>query len=82
MKCQIDELKGFAERIIKVASTPFSLSSSLSELAVSASIGIVFVEQSVTVSMDELIHKADEAMYQAKKQGKNRFVIEPLRDSV
>ena len=47
------------------------------QLAVSASVGVVYFPQSTPVDPDTLIQQADEAMYQAKLSGKNRFHIRP-----
>jgi diguanylate cyclase (GGDEF)-like protein/PAS domain S-box-containing protein len=43
------------------------------ELQVSASIGVTFYPQSEPVDGDQLMRQADQAMYQAKLAGKNRF---------
>jgi diguanylate cyclase (GGDEF)-like protein len=42
---------------------------------VSASIGITFYSQYDSVDADQLIRQADQAMYQAKQSGKNRYHI-------
>ena len=43
------------------------------ELNVSASIGVTFYPQAEEVDADQLLRQADQAMYQAKLAGKNRF---------
>nr|WP_245537368.1 EAL domain-containing protein [Thiocystis violascens] len=42
-------------------------------LRVSASIGVTFYPQSEEVDADQLLRQADQAMYQAKLSGKNRY---------
>lgn len=44
-------------------------------IQVSASIGVTFYPQDETVSADQLLRQADQAMYQAKVSGKNRFHV-------
>jgi len=44
-------------------------------LQVSASIGVTFYPQSEEVDADQLLRQADQAMYQAKLAGKNRYLI-------
>ena len=42
-------------------------------LQVSASLGVTFYPQSDEVDADQLLRQADQAMYQAKLAGKNRY---------
>ncbi|MFA6119805.1 MAG: GGDEF domain-containing protein [Sideroxydans sp.] len=44
------------------------------ELRLGASIGICELPSDEVRDMDELLHRADELMYQAKREGKNRYV--------
>lgn len=44
-------------------------------LQVSASIGVRFIAHSGTYDAEQLISEADELMYMAKQQGKNRFTL-------
>ncbi|WP_296492722.1 EAL domain-containing protein [Rhodoferax sp.] len=44
-------------------------------LQVSASIGVAFYPQTQAVDADQLLRQADQAMYQAKLEGKNRYHI-------
>jgi diguanylate cyclase (GGDEF)-like protein/PAS domain S-box-containing protein len=44
-------------------------------LQVSASIGVTFFPQPEEVDADQLLRQADQAMYQAKLQGRNRFAL-------
>jgi diguanylate cyclase (GGDEF)-like protein len=41
-------------------------------LKVSASLGVTFYPQMKNIDADQLLHQADQAMYQAKQAGKNR----------
>jgi diguanylate cyclase (GGDEF)-like protein len=43
------------------------------ELHVTASIGVTFYPQGDDVDAEQLVHQADQAMYQAKMSGKNRY---------
>ena len=45
------------------------------EIRVSASIGVTFYPQSEDVDGEQLLRQADQAMYQAKLAGKNRFHV-------
>ncbi len=49
------------------------------ELRVSASIGVAFFPQEKTIGVEELLQQADQAMYQSKTSGKNRYQIHPSR---
>jgi diguanylate cyclase (GGDEF)-like protein/PAS domain S-box-containing protein len=44
-------------------------------LQVSASLGVTFFPQADTVDADQLMRQADQAMYQAKLAGKNRYQV-------
>lgn len=45
------------------------------ELHVSASLGVTFYPQAEDVEADQLVRQADQAMYQAKQSGKNRYHV-------
>jgi diguanylate cyclase (GGDEF)-like protein/PAS domain S-box-containing protein len=50
-------------------------------LNVSASLGVTFYPQSQDVEADQLLRQADQAMYQAKLSGKNRYhIFDPSHD--
>ncbi len=50
-------------------------------LQVSASIGVTFYPQAEDVDPDQLLRQADQAMYQAKLEGKNRYhLFDPHED--
>jgi len=42
-------------------------------LQVSASLGVTFYPQAEEIDADQLLRQADQAMYQAKQAGKNRY---------
>ena len=47
----------------------------ISVLQVSASLGVTFYPQAEDVDADQLLRQADQAMYQAKLAGKNRYHV-------
>jgi PleD family two-component response regulator len=51
---------------------PFDVAGS--ELRSGTSVGVAFLEPDM--SGEELVRRADQAMYQAKRGGRNRFVID------
>ena len=59
------------ERLITVVSETFVLREAM--VVVSASIGVSFYPQDEEVDPDQLMRQADQAMYQAKTSGKNRY---------
>lgn len=61
------------KRLLTAASRPVTFGDS--SLQVSASLGVTFYPQSEAVDADQLLRQADQAMYQAKVSGKNRFHV-------
>ena len=61
-----------AERILEVMHTPFELQGIDSRLSVTASIGITMGDREAA---GELLRDADIALYHAKEQGKNCFIL-------
>jgi diguanylate cyclase (GGDEF)-like protein/PAS domain S-box-containing protein len=61
------------ERLLEAASEPMRRGGR--ELRVSASIGVAFYPQSEEINPDQLLRQADQAMYQAKLSGKNRYKL-------
>jgi diguanylate cyclase (GGDEF)-like protein len=66
----LEEAMLVAERIISVIQPIFKLEHH--EVHVNASIGVVLEEHGI--SSDEIVHRADVAMYQAKRSGKGQVV--------
>lgn len=48
------------------------------KLPVSASVGVLLIKEFDEVSLEKLMARADELMYQAKKAGKNRVMVERI----
>jgi len=59
------------KRLLAAAAEPMQLGELV--LQVSASLGVTFYPQADDVEADQLLRQADQAMYQAKQAGKNRF---------
>jgi diguanylate cyclase (GGDEF)-like protein/hemerythrin-like metal-binding protein/PAS domain S-box-containing protein len=64
---------GMFQRILETVSRPILLNDI--SVQVSASIGVAFYNYDDYLDADQLIRHADQAMYQAKLSGKNRFHI-------
>lgn len=69
--CDIENTKIF-ERILQALSEPISILESVS-VRVSASLGFTYLKSRL-LDADKLLGEADEAMYKAKKSGKNRCI--------
>jgi diguanylate cyclase (GGDEF)-like protein/PAS domain S-box-containing protein len=59
------------DRMLTAASEPVCFDEV--KLCVSASIGVSFYPQAEDIDADQLLRQADQAMYQAKRSGKNRY---------
>jgi diguanylate cyclase (GGDEF)-like protein/PAS domain S-box-containing protein len=75
----VDEIKPFARRIISSLAEDYIVDSRT--IGISASIGIALLPHHAN-TVDKLMIKADEAMYKAKKAGKNGWYILPLKPDV
>lgn len=62
-----------AEKLIESLSLPFPIDGEI--LSISTSIGIAMAPSGVSCTVEELLQKADEAMYRAKAAGKRRFAL-------
>ncbi len=61
------------DRLLRAAAQPIQWGEH--SLQVSASLGVTFYPQANDVGTDQLLRQADQAMYQAKVAGKNRYQI-------
>ena len=61
------------DRLIRAAAVPVEFGEA--ELRVSASLGVTFFPQAKEADAEVLFQQADQAMYQAKQMGKNRYVV-------
>lgn len=61
------------DRLLQAIDTPISHEGNV--LRVSGSIGVTFYPQLEELDPDQLLRQADQAMYQAKQLGKNRYYI-------
>lgn len=69
------------QRLLQAASQAVVLESQT--LQVSASLGVALYPQGAEVDANTLLHQADQAMYQAKLGGKNRYHLSPpLTESI
>ena len=59
------------ERMVRAAAEPVAIGDLW--LQVSASLGVTYYPQNQEVDADQLLRQADQAMYQAKLSGKNRY---------
>jgi diguanylate cyclase (GGDEF)-like protein/PAS domain S-box-containing protein len=61
------------KRLLSATSQPFNLDGQV--VQVSASLGVTFYPQADSIDADQLQRQADQAMYQAKVSGKNRYHV-------
>ncbi len=77
-RTSLDEARSVAERIRSDIEDLVVHSGSL-ELRIQASIGVAAFPESAVDQVEELVARADEALYQAKRSGKNRVVVAATR---
>ncbi len=71
--CDIEASVPVLTRLLTAAARPVHVGNQV--LQVSASVGVTFYPQAEEVDADQLLRQADQAMYQAKLAGKNRYHI-------
>ena len=75
---RLDVAVSVAERLrSKIAETPFVVSADAETVAVTVSIGVAFTKASGD-SAEDLMNRADEALYEAKGSGRDRVVTAPV----
>ena len=75
---RLDVAVSVAERLrSKIAETPFVVSGEVETIAVTVSIGVALTKASGD-SADDLMNRADEALYEAKGSGRDRVVTAPV----
>jgi two-component system chemotaxis response regulator CheY len=73
----ITEARLVAERVrSRVAATPLPLPDG-TKLSLRASLGVASTSLAMPPSLEALMHQADEALYQAKREGRDRVVFDP-----
>ena len=76
---EVDASAPMLNRLLAAAAQPVQFDQA--RLQVSASLGVAFYPQTQELEPDQLLRQADQAMYQAKQAGKNRFhVFDPEQD--
>ena len=68
---ELDEAETVGRRLLEALGAPITLEGR--DLVVPASIGVAVAQLGETIEVDELLRRADVAMYHAKAQGKNRL---------
>ena len=76
---KLEDARNIAERLrMLIAETP--LETEVGWLNITISIGITYTERTNSVNLNQLLSRADRAMYLAKQKGRNRVVIWEERD--
>ncbi|MEE8407998.1 MAG: sensor domain-containing diguanylate cyclase [Myxococcota bacterium] len=77
-RTQVNEACTVAERI-RAEVEALEIDASGTRLTITTSIGVAGYPESGVTGVDELVARADEALYQAKRSGKNRIAASPER---
>ncbi len=76
-----DDAEQVAARLLASFELPFELPSGNRHTAISCSIGVAVVDGRTPLSVEQVVSAADQAMYRAKRQGKNRVVVSEGRSA-
>ena len=68
-----EDVQHYLTALLSAASQPIQYQNK--QLLVTASIGVTFYPQAEEIDADQLLRQADQAMYQAKLQGKNQIYL-------
>jgi len=75
----LEDAKNIAERLrILIADTP--IKTEIGSINTTISIGVAVKEKATTMSIDQLLSRADRAMYRAKQAGRNQVIVWNDRD--
>ena len=76
---KLEDAKNIAERLRQlIAGTP--IKTEIGPVRTTISIGIAIKEKTASISIDQLLSRADRAMYSAKQAGRNRVIVWDERD--
>jgi len=71
---KLEDARNIAERLrLLIAETP--IETEIGPINTTISIGVAIKEKTTTISIDQLLSRADRAMYRAKQAGRNRVII-------
>ena len=71
----LDACRPMVARLLKAVAAPLAVEGASSGVSASASAGVAFYRRDEDMDADQLIRQADQAMYEAKTQGKNRYCV-------
>jgi diguanylate cyclase (GGDEF)-like protein len=78
-KTKLEDAKNIAERLrLLIEETP--IETEIGPIHTTISIGVAIKEKAVMMSIDQLLSRADRAMYYAKQAGRNRVIVWNERD--
>lgn len=72
----INRCKDISQSLVDTLDTPYILNEQ--PIKVTASIGIALCSTTSNITMDEILRRADDAMYNAKRSGKNSYSMHPV----
>ena len=76
---KLEDARNIAERLrLLIAGT--SIDTEIGPIKTTISIGVAVKEKTASMSIDQLLSRADRAMYRAKQAGRNRVIIWDERD--